>query len=50
MARFVMSLVVFAIVLLALNYFFHWHIAVGASLVLTVVLSLVFGMFQSGRR
>ena len=41
------QLAVFVIVLVALNFFFHWHISIIGSLVLTVVLNLVMRMFQS---
>ena len=34
-------------VLIALNFFFHLHISIIGSLVLTVVLNLVMRMFQS---
>ena len=43
----VIHLAVFVGVLLALNYFFHLHISIIGSLVLTLGLNLVMGLFQS---
>jgi hypothetical protein len=41
------QLVVFVVVLLTLNFFFHLHISIIGSVVLTLGLSLVFRMIQS---
>ncbi len=41
------QLVVFVVVLLALNFFFHLHISIIGSVVLTLGLSFVFRMIQS---
>jgi uncharacterized membrane protein len=38
---------IFVLVLLGLNLFFHLHISIIGSLVLTVVLSLVFNTIQN---
>ena len=43
----VIHLAVFVGVLLALNYFFHLHISIIGSLVLTLGLNFVMGLFQS---
>ncbi len=40
------QLAVFVLVLVALNFFFHWHISIVGSLVLTIVVSLVMRMMQ----
>ena len=44
------QLAIFIVVLIALNFFFHLHISIIGSVVLTIGLSLLFGMFQSSRR
>lgn len=44
------QLAIFIVVLIALNFFFHLHISIIGSVVLTIGLSLLFGMFQSNRR
>ena len=41
-----LHLAVFVVVLIALNFFFHLHISIIGSLVLTVVLNLVMRMVQ----
>ena len=43
------QLVIFVLVLLALNAFFQMHISIIGSLVLTIVLSLVFNFIQNRR-
>lgn len=43
----VFHLAVFVGVLLALNYFFHLHISIIGSLVLTLGLNFAIGLFQS---
>lgn len=40
-------LAVFVVALIALNFFFHLHISIIGSLVLTVGLNLLMRMFQS---
>jgi hypothetical protein len=42
-----LQLAVFVVVLITLNFFFHLHISILGSLVLTVVLNLVMRMLQS---
>ena len=41
------QLVVFVAVLIALNFFFHLHISIIGSLLLTFGLNFVMGLFQS---
>lgn len=41
------QLVIFVVVLLALNFFFHLHISIIGSLVLTIGLWFLFRLFQS---
>ncbi len=43
----ILHLAVFIAVLLALNFFFHLHISIIGSLVLTLGLNIVLGMIQS---
>ena len=43
------QLVVFILVLVALNFFFQMHISIIGSLLLTVILSLVFNLIQTRR-
>jgi hypothetical protein len=42
-----LNLVIFIAVLLGLNYFFHLHISIIGSLILTLGLNFVFGRLQS---
>jgi hypothetical protein len=46
MLRWLGSLVVFVLVLVALKVFFGWPISIGGSLVLTIILSGVFTLFN----
>ena len=41
------QLVVFIVVLIALNFFFHWHISIIGSLALTLGLNFVLSLMQS---
>lgn len=41
------QLAIFVVVLIALNFFFHLHISIIGSLVLTLVLSVVFNAMQN---
>lgn len=41
------QLAIFILVLLGLNFFFHLHIAIISSVVLTLVLSFVFNAMQN---
>jgi hypothetical protein len=50
MLRWFGSLVVFALVLVALKVFFGWPISIGGSLVLTIILSDVLALFIRTRR
>jgi len=48
-AKFIKEIIVFVLILLALNYFFHLHISIIGSIVLTLVLSFFFGALRSRR-
>ena len=43
------ELIIFVIVLIALNFFFHLHISIIGSLILTVILSFAFGALRGTR-
>ncbi|MEM8678079.1 MAG: hypothetical protein AAGF97_01885 [Planctomycetota bacterium] len=43
----IFNLAIFIGLLLALNFFFHLHISIVGSLVLTIVLNLAFGAFRA---
>ena len=45
--NFVVELIVFVLILLALNFFFHLHISIIGSLVLTILFAFVFRRSRS---
>ena len=47
--KFIKEMVVFVLILLALNFFLHLHISIIGSVVITLVLSFFFGSLRSRR-
>lgn len=48
--RWLGSLAIFILVLVVLKFFFGWNISIIGSVVLTIILSLVFALFDRSRR